>query len=103
MSKPTPAIPLQQLSDALTDIVERAAPSVVAVHSTRSRSSGFVWRASRSETPNRNQRYTMALRSPAKPLQRALCDGGTPHHKLRQISGEDKAGNSPGLFDRNHG
>ena len=44
MSKPTPAIPLQQLSDALTDIVDRAAPSVVAVHSTRSRSSGFVWR-----------------------------------------------------------
>jgi S1-C subfamily serine protease len=44
MSKPTPAIPLQQLSDALADIVDRAAPSVVAVHSTRSRSSGFVWR-----------------------------------------------------------
>jgi len=44
MPKPTPAIPLQQLSDALTDIVDRAAPSVVAVHSTRSRSSGFVWR-----------------------------------------------------------
>jgi len=42
--KPTPAIPLQQLSDALTNIVDRAAPSVVAVHSTRSRSSGFVWR-----------------------------------------------------------
>jgi S1-C subfamily serine protease len=44
MSTPTPAIPLQQLSDALADIVDRAAPSVVAVHSTRSRSSGFVWR-----------------------------------------------------------
>jgi S1-C subfamily serine protease len=44
MSKPTPAILLQHLSDALTDIVVRAAPSVVAVHSTRSRSSGFVWR-----------------------------------------------------------
>jgi S1-C subfamily serine protease len=44
MSKPTPAIPLQQLSDALTDIVVRAAQSIVAVHSRRSRSSGFVWR-----------------------------------------------------------
>jgi len=44
MSKPTPAISPQQLSDALADIVDRAAPSVVAVHSTRSRSSGFVWR-----------------------------------------------------------
>jgi S1-C subfamily serine protease len=44
MSKPMPAIPLQQLSDALTDIVARASPSVVAVHSPRSRSSGFVWR-----------------------------------------------------------
>jgi S1-C subfamily serine protease len=45
MSKPTPAISLQQLSDAFTDIVDRAAPSVVSVHSTRSRSSGFVWRS----------------------------------------------------------
>ena len=44
MSKLTPAIPLQQLSDALTHVVARAAQSVVAVHSTRSRSSGFVWR-----------------------------------------------------------
>jgi S1-C subfamily serine protease len=44
MSKPMPAIPLQQLSEALTDIVARASPSVVAVHSPRSRSSGFVWR-----------------------------------------------------------
>jgi S1-C subfamily serine protease len=45
MTKSTPAIPLQQLSDALTDMVTRAAPSVVAVHSGRSRSSGFVWRS----------------------------------------------------------
>ena len=45
MTKPTPAIPLQQLSDALTDMVTRAAPSVVAVHSGHSRSSGFVWRS----------------------------------------------------------
>jgi S1-C subfamily serine protease len=44
MPKPTSAIPLQQLSDAHADIVARAAPSVVAVHSTRSSSSGFVWR-----------------------------------------------------------
>lgn len=44
MPKPTPVISLQQLSDALTDIVVRAAQSIVAVHSTRARSSGFVWR-----------------------------------------------------------
>jgi S1-C subfamily serine protease len=44
MTKPTPAIPLQQFSDALANMVTRAAPSVVAVHSGRSRSSGFVWR-----------------------------------------------------------
>src|SRR5260370_38940692 len=37
-------MPLQQLSDPLAGIVDRAAPSVVAVPSTRSRSSGFVWR-----------------------------------------------------------
>jgi S1-C subfamily serine protease len=40
-----PAVPLQQLSDALSEVVVRAAQSVVAVHSTRSRSSGFFWRA----------------------------------------------------------
>jgi S1-C subfamily serine protease len=44
MSNPKSASSLQHLSDALTDIVVRAAPSVVAVHSPRSRSSGFVWR-----------------------------------------------------------
>jgi S1-C subfamily serine protease len=44
MSKSAPAISLQHLSDAFTDVVDRAAPSIVAVHSTRSRSSGFVWR-----------------------------------------------------------
>ncbi|MGA2793153.1 MAG: S1C family serine protease [Roseiarcus sp.] len=44
MSIPAPASPLQQLSDALADVVVQAARSVVAVHSTRSRSSGFIWR-----------------------------------------------------------
>jgi S1-C subfamily serine protease len=44
MSNPAPASPLQQLSAALADVVVQAAQSVVAVHSTRSRSSGFVWR-----------------------------------------------------------
>jgi S1-C subfamily serine protease len=44
MSKPIPAISLQHLSEGLTDIVTRAAPNVVAVHSQRSRSSGFFWR-----------------------------------------------------------
>jgi S1-C subfamily serine protease len=44
MSKPASAGPLQQLSDALADAVVQAAQNVVAVHSTRSRSSGFIWR-----------------------------------------------------------
>jgi S1-C subfamily serine protease len=35
---------LQSLSDALVSVVADAAKSVVAIHSTRSRSSGFVWR-----------------------------------------------------------
>jgi S1-C subfamily serine protease len=42
MSKP--AVLLQQVSDALTEVVVRAAQSSVAVHSTRSRCSGFFWR-----------------------------------------------------------
>ena len=44
MSKHMPPIPLQQLSDSLTDIVVQAAPSVVSIHSARSHFSGFVWR-----------------------------------------------------------
>lgn len=36
--------PLSSLSSALADVVARAAPSVVAVHSHRSRSTGFVWK-----------------------------------------------------------
>jgi len=44
MSNSAPAASLQQLSDALAEIVANAAKSVVAVHATRSRSSGFVWR-----------------------------------------------------------
>jgi S1-C subfamily serine protease len=44
MSNAIPAVSLQHLSNALTDVVVKAAPSVIAVHSTRSRSSGFVWR-----------------------------------------------------------
>jgi S1-C subfamily serine protease len=35
---------LSSLSSALADVVARAAPSVVSVHSHRSRSTGFVWK-----------------------------------------------------------
>jgi S1-C subfamily serine protease len=44
MANPAPASSLQQLSDALSEVVADVAKSVVAVHSTHSRSSGFVWR-----------------------------------------------------------
>jgi S1-C subfamily serine protease len=36
---------LTSLSSALADVVARTAPSVVSVHSHRSRSTGFVWKA----------------------------------------------------------
>ncbi|QQO15993.1 serine protease [Bradyrhizobium diazoefficiens] len=36
--------PLSSLSSALADIVARTAPSIVSVHSHRSRSTGFVWK-----------------------------------------------------------
>jgi S1-C subfamily serine protease len=44
MSNPTSASSPQP-SDALADLVARAAPSLVAVHSPRWRSSGFFWRS----------------------------------------------------------
>ena len=43
MSDTAPS-PLETLSSALADIVALVSPSVVGVESTRSRSSGFVWR-----------------------------------------------------------
>jgi S1-C subfamily serine protease len=36
---------LQAFSGALSDVVAQAAPSIVAVHSHRSRASGFVWQS----------------------------------------------------------
>ncbi|MBR0790059.1 serine protease [Bradyrhizobium manausense] len=36
--------PLTSLSSALADVVARTAPSIVTVHSHRSRSTGFVWK-----------------------------------------------------------
>jgi S1-C subfamily serine protease len=41
MTDPTP---LSSLSSALADVVARVAPSVVSVHSHRSRATGFVWK-----------------------------------------------------------
>ncbi|MBR0732179.1 serine protease [Bradyrhizobium japonicum] len=40
----TDLTPLSSLSSALADVVTRSAPSVVAVHSHRSRATGFVWK-----------------------------------------------------------
>ncbi|RXH33639.1 S1C family serine protease [Bradyrhizobium zhanjiangense] len=41
MTDPTP---LSSLSSALADVVARTAPSVLSVHSHRSRATGFVWK-----------------------------------------------------------
>jgi len=43
MTDPTATI-LSSFSSALTNVVARAAPSLVSVHSHRSRASGFVWK-----------------------------------------------------------
>lgn len=40
----TDSTPLSSLSSALADVVAHAAPSVVSVHSHRSRATGFVWK-----------------------------------------------------------
>ncbi|MHB0769763.1 S1C family serine protease [Bradyrhizobium sp. 5.13L] len=40
----TASTPLSSLSSALADVVARTAPSVVSVHSHRSRATGFVWK-----------------------------------------------------------
>jgi S1-C subfamily serine protease len=44
MTDPATA-PLAALSSSLADIVARAAPAIVSVHSHRSRATGFVWKA----------------------------------------------------------
>lgn len=40
----TDSTPLSSLSSAITDVVAHTAPSVVSVHSHRSRATGFVWK-----------------------------------------------------------
>lgn len=40
----TDSMPLSSLSSALVDVVAHTAPSVVSVHSHRSRATGFVWK-----------------------------------------------------------
>src|SRR5271154_1663403 len=40
-----PATILSSLSSALEGVVAKARPSIVSVHSRRSRASGFVWKA----------------------------------------------------------
>ncbi|WP_046869489.1 S1C family serine protease [Microvirga massiliensis] len=45
MSDPASSIHLQDISAALGSVVASVSSSIVAVHSHRSRSSGFVWRA----------------------------------------------------------
>src|SRR5262249_38938845 len=44
MSAVKSTAPLQAFSSAVSDLVSGAAPSIVAIHSHRSRSSGFAWR-----------------------------------------------------------
>lgn len=41
----TDSTPLSSLSSALADVVARVAPSIVSIHSHRSRSTGFVWKS----------------------------------------------------------
>ena len=44
MSKPTSSSQMQDLSNTLVSLIASTAPSVVSVHSNRSRSTGFAWR-----------------------------------------------------------
>ena len=44
MSKPTSPTQMQDLSATLVSLIANIAPSVVSVHSNRSRSTGFAWR-----------------------------------------------------------
>ena len=44
MKKPTSSTQMQDLSATLVSLIANIAPSVVSVHSNRSRSSGFAWR-----------------------------------------------------------
>jgi S1-C subfamily serine protease len=67
MTDPTP---LASLSSALADVVARIAPSIVSVHSHRSRSTGFVWKTGLVVTADE------ALADEGE-VQIALADGST--------------------------
>lgn len=62
---------LSSLSSALADIVARTAPSIVSVHSHRSRSTGFVWKPGLIVTADE------ALADEGEVFRIGLPDGGT--------------------------
>ena len=65
MSKPTSFTALQDLSAALVGLVASAAPSVVSLSSSHSRSSGFIWRSelviTADEALSEDGEYTVCL------------------------------------------
>ena len=65
MSKPTSFTALQDLSAALVGLVASAAPSVVSLSSSHSRSSGFIWRSelvvTADEALSEDGEYTVGL------------------------------------------
>jgi S1-C subfamily serine protease len=65
MSKPTSLTEMQNLSAALVGLVASAAPSVVSISSTHSRSSGFIWRTglvvTADEALSEDGEYTIGL------------------------------------------
>jgi len=65
MSKPTSFTAMQDLSAALVGLVASAAPSVVSLSSSHSRSSGFIWRSelvvTADEALSEDGEYTVGL------------------------------------------
>jgi hypothetical protein len=67
MRKSTSFTPMQDLSAALVSLVASTAPSLVSVSSSRSRSSGFVWRpgliVTADEALSEDGEFTIKLRN----------------------------------------
>jgi S1-C subfamily serine protease len=65
MSKPTSLTEMQDLSAALVGLVSSAAPTVVSLSSSHSRSSGFIWRSglvvTADEALSEDGEYTVGL------------------------------------------
>ena len=87
MSKPTSPTQMQDLSATLVSLIANIAPSVVSVHSNRSRSTGFAWRPGLIVTADEalSEEGELAVTFGGQPLRRSWSDVTPRPHRSAPV------------------